>query len=113
MRLGVLLPMTEWNGEKNLLDLLLVAEQCHRATEQAVLEVPHQLYPAAHKVMNRHECGLFHGTGPADQLVTNIGEPRECFEVVSDALKKVFVRFAFLGRASHGYDVSPLSECDH
>ena len=95
-----------------MLDLLLVAGQCHRATKQAVLEVRHQLYPAAHKVVNRHECGLFHGTEPADQLVSDIGEPRQCFEVVSDALEKVFVRLAFLGRASRGYDVSPLSECD-
>ena len=112
VRLGVLLPMTEWDGEKNLLDLLLVAGQCHRATKQAVLEVRHQLYPAAHKVVNRHECGLFHGTEPADQLVSDIGEPRQCFEVVSDALKKVLVRLAFLGRASCRHDVAPLSECD-
>ena len=100
VRLGVLLPMTEWDGEKNLLNLLLVAGQCHRATKQAVLEVRHQLYPAAHKVMNRHECGLFHGTEPADQLVSDIGEPRQCFEVVSDALEKVLVHLAILGQAS-------------
>ena len=112
VRLGVLLPMTEWDGEKNLLNLLLVAGQCHRVTKQAVLEVRHQLYPAAHKVMNRHECRLLHGTEPADQLVSDIGEPRQCFEVVSDTLEEAFVRLAFLGRASCWHNVASLSECD-
>ena len=62
--------------------------------------------------MYLHECGLFHGMDPADQLVSNVEESRQCFEVVSEAFKKVLMYLAVLGLASCRYDIAPHSECD-
>ena len=104
--------MTKWYEEKNLLNLLLNAGQCHCATEQAVLEVHDQLYPVAHEVMHRHECRLLDSAKPANQLVSNVGEPHQCFKVVLDALEKVFVCLVVLSGTSCEYIIAPVSECN-
>lgn len=57
------------NGTKKKICLVffLVAGHSHCATEQAVIEVCHQLYPVVHKVMHHwHECRLLSSVEPMD-----------------------------------------------
>ena len=81
-------------------------------TKQVILEVRHQLYPAVHEVMHRHECRLLHSAKPANQLVSNDREPCQCFEIIPDALKKVPIHIVVLIGTSCQYNAAPLGECD-
>ena len=57
--------------------------------EQAILEVPHQLYSMAHEVMYRHECGLLDIIAAVDQLIPNVWEPDQQLEVILNTLEEV------------------------
>jgi hypothetical protein len=108
MRLRILLLMLPRHREEDLFDLLGLRGQLHRRTKEPFLEVPHELHSAPHVVMHRHESGLSSRTKPADQLVSDVRKPGECFEIVSLTLDEVFVRFARIVRASRGNDVQPF-----
>ena len=62
--------------------------------------------------MNWHECRFLDYMKPANQLVANVGEPHQCLKIASNALEKVLICLAVLGRTSCRYNVMPLSECD-
>ena len=112
MRFRILLLMLPRHREEDLLDLLGLRGQLHRRTKEPFLEVAHKLHSLPHVVMHRHECGLSSRAKPADQLVTDVREPGECFEIVSLALNEALVRLARIVRASRGHDVQPFGQAD-
>lgn len=85
-----------------MFDFFLVSRKSHRATEQAVLKVHHQLHPAVHKGMHRHECRLFDSAKPAGRQFWEIPQ------VISNALEEVVVCFSIHSRTSCQYNVVPL-----
>ena len=112
VRLRVLLLMLLRHRKKDLFDLLRLRGQLHRRTKETLLEVAHELHSSPHVIMHRHECGLSSRAKPADQLVADVREPGECFEIVSLALNEALVRLARVVRASRGHDVQPFGQAD-
>ena len=112
MRFRILLLMLPRHRKKDLFDLLRLRGQLHRRTKEPFLEVAHELHSSPHVIMHRHECGLSSRTKPADQLVADVREPGERFEIVSLALNEALVRLARVVRASRGHDVQPFGQAD-
>jgi hypothetical protein len=54
--------------------------------EVATLKVAEKLHLTPNELVHWHERGLLGHTKPANQLVADVGEPSDGFEVVPDAL---------------------------
>ncbi len=61
--------------EEDLFTLLLRRGYVHNSMEVVTLEVAEKLHSTPHELVHRHESGLLGLTKPANQLVTNLGEP--------------------------------------
>jgi hypothetical protein len=96
--------------EEDLLALLLCRGYVHRSTEVVTLEVAEKLHSMPHKLMHWHESGLLGHTKPANQLVTNVGEPGNGLKVVPDALVKVCPRTICIIWASFCDNAGPLCQ---
>jgi hypothetical protein len=57
--------------------------------EVATLRIAEEMYLMPHELVHRHEIGLLGRTKPADQLVTDIGEPGNSLKVVPDTFVEV------------------------
>ncbi len=79
--------------------LLLCRGHFHCLTEVATIKVAEKLHSMPQKLVHRHEGRLLGGRKPANQLVTNIGEPGTCLKVISMHSSK----FAFVGSDSVGH----------
>jgi hypothetical protein len=101
MRLGL--------RKEDLFALLLCHGQLHCSMEIATVEVAEELYLTPHELMHRHEGGILGSAKPADQLVTNIGEPGDCLKVIPDALAKVCLCMVCFSGALLGNDARPFS----
>ncbi len=75
--------------EEDLLTLLLRHGYLHCSMEVVALKVAEKLYLMMHEFVHWHESGLLGCTKPANQLVTNVGEPSNGLKVVPD----IFVIF--------------------
>jgi hypothetical protein len=75
--------------EEDLFTLLLRCGYVHHLTEVVALKVAEKLYLMPHELMHWHECRLLGRAKPANQLVTNVGEPGDSLKVVSDTFVKV------------------------
>jgi hypothetical protein len=96
--------------EEDLFTLLLHRGYVHRLTEVVTLKIAEKLHSKPHKLVHRHEGRLFCHTKPANQLVTNVGEPGNGLEVVPDALVKVCLHPICIIRASFCDDAGPLRQ---
>jgi hypothetical protein len=96
--------------KEDLFALLFHCGQLHHLTDVATIEVAEELYSTPHELMHRHEGGLLGGAKPADQLVTNIGEPSNCLKVIPDALVEVHLCMVCFGGALLGNGAHPFSE---
>ncbi len=68
--------------KEDLFILLLHHGYFHCLMEVATREIAEELYLAPHELMQWHEGELLGGMKPADQLVTNIGEPGYSLKVI-------------------------------
>jgi hypothetical protein len=82
-----------------LFTLLLRRGYVHCSTELVTLKVAEKLHSTPHELVHWHESGLFCRMKPANQLVTNVGEPGNGLKVVPDALVKVCLRTICIVRA--------------
>ena len=112
MRLRILLLMLSRHQEKDLLDPFLLGGQVHCCMQETLFEVAHELHSAAHVVMHGHECRLSSGTEPVDQLVANVREPRECFEIILLAFDEIVEHLALVVRTACRNDVQPFGQTD-
>jgi hypothetical protein len=76
--------------EEDLFTLLLCRGYVHHSTEVVALEVAEKLYSTMHELMHWHESRLLGHTMPANQLVTNVGEPGSGLKVVPHTLGEFF-----------------------
>ncbi len=96
--------------EEDLFTLLLHRGYVHRSTEVVTLEVAEKLHSMPHELVHRHESRLLCRTKPANQLVTNVGEPGDGLKVVPDALVKVCLHTTCIVRASFRDNAGPLCQ---
>jgi hypothetical protein len=96
--------------KEDLFALLLRCRHLYCLTDVAAIKVAGQLYSTPHELMGWHEGELLGGANPADQLVTNIGEPGDCLKVIPDALVEVGLCMICFSGALHGEDACPFSE---
>jgi hypothetical protein len=78
--------------KEDLFTLLVCSGYFHHLMEVTTLEVAEELYLTLHELMHWRESRFLGSTKPADQLVTNIGEPSDVLKVISDAFIKVCLR---------------------
>ncbi len=96
--------------KEDLFTLLLRRGCVHRLTEVVALEVAEKLYLTTHELMHWHESRLLGRTKPANQLVTNIGEPRNGFKVVPDTFVKFFLHRICIFWTSLCNDAGPFGQ---
>ena len=96
--------------EEDLFTLLLCCGYFHRSMEIATLKIAEELHLTLHKLVHWHESGLFGRMKPADELVTNIGEPGNGLEVVPDTFVKVCLYTICIVWASLCYDAGPFGQ---
>ncbi len=96
--------------EEYLFTLLTLQGYLHSLTEVANVKIADERYLMPHELMHRHEGGLLGSTKPADQLVANIWEPRDCLKVIPDAFVKVHLRTVCIGGALLGNDVGQFGQ---
>ncbi len=76
--------------KEDLFTLLLHSGYVHSSTEVVALKVAEELYLTTHELMHWHESGLLGPKNPANQLVSNVGEPGDSLKVVPDTIIEVF-----------------------
>jgi hypothetical protein len=87
---------------KKICSLFSCAMGTYHLLEVATIKVAEELYSTSHGFMHWHEGGFLGSTKPADQLVANIGEPRDCLRVIPDAFIKVRLCTVCVGGALLG-----------
>ncbi len=96
--------------KEDLFTLLLRRGYIHHSIEEVTLEVAEKLHSMPHELVHWHESRLLCRTKPANQLVTNIGEPCNGLKVVPDALVEVCLHTICIIRALFHNDTSPLCQ---
>ncbi len=96
--------------KEDLFTLLLRRGYVHCSTMVVTLEVAEKLHSMPHEFMHLHESGLFCRTKPANQLVTNVGEPGNDLKVVPDALVEVCLCPICIVQASFHDNAGPLHQ---
>jgi hypothetical protein len=79
-------------------------------TEVVTLKVAEKLHLTLHEFMHWHESGPLDRTKPANQLVTNVGEPGNGLKVVPDALIEVCLHTICIIWALFCDDANPLCQ---
>ncbi len=96
--------------EEDLFTLLLRHGYVHSSTEVVTLKVAEKLHSTPHEVVHWHESRLLCHTKPANQLVTNVGEPGDGLKVVPDALVKVCLHTICIFEGSFRDNAGPLCQ---
>ncbi len=96
--------------KEDLFTLLLCRGYVHCLTEVVTLEVAEKLHSTLHELVHQHESGLLGRAKPANQLVTDVGEPGDGLEVVPDALVEVGLCPICIVWASFCNDTGPLCQ---
>ncbi len=78
--------------------------------EVVTLKVAEKLHLMLHELMHWYESGLLDRTKPANQLVTNVGEPGDGLKVVPDALVEVCPRTICIVQALFCDNTGPLCQ---
>ncbi len=94
--------------KEDLFTLLLRHGYFHCSTEVVTLKVAEKLHLMPHGLVHWHESGLLGCMKPANQLVTNVGEPGDGLKVVPDALVKVCLCTSCILQALFCDDAAPL-----
>jgi hypothetical protein len=102
MRLGL--------RKEDLFTLLLHRGYLHHSMEVATIKIADELYSMPHELMHRHESRLLGSTKPADQLVTDIGEPDDGLKVILDAFVEVCLCTVCIVGALLCNDVHPFGQ---
>ncbi len=82
--------------------LLLRHGYLHHLTEVVTIKIADELYLMPHELVQWHEGRLLGSTKPADQLVTDMGEPSDCIKIIPDAFVEVCLCMVCIGGASLG-----------
>jgi hypothetical protein len=77
--------------KEDLFTLLLRRGYVYRSIEVVALKVAEKLYLTTHELKHQHESELLGRTKPANQLVTNVGEPNNGLKVVPDKFVEFFL----------------------
>jgi hypothetical protein len=96
--------------KEDLFTLLLHCGYVHCSMEVVTLEVAEKLHSTPHELVHWHESRLLGCTKPANQLVSNVGEPGDGLKVVPDALTEVCLCTICIIRASFCNDAGPLCQ---
>jgi hypothetical protein len=104
----VLVRLKLW--EEDLFTLLLHRGYVHCSTEVVTLEVAEELHSMPHELVHWHESRHLGCTKPANQLVSNVGEPGNGLKVVPFALVKVCLHTICIIWASFCNNAGPLGQ---
>ncbi len=96
--------------KEDFFTLLLCCVYLHCSTDVATIKIADELYLTPHELMHWHEGGLLGSTKPADQLVTNIGEPGNYLKVIPYAFIKVHLCMVCVSGASLGNDICQFGQ---
>jgi hypothetical protein len=102
--------MRLWLREEDLLLFHLRCGHFHHSTDVATVKVAEELYLTPHEIMHWHEGRLLGSAKPANQLVSNIGEPGDCLKVVTDAIIEVCLCMVCIGGALLGNKACPYGK---
>ena len=110
--LCIFLLMLRWHCKKNLFNFLLLCQELHHGPREPVFEVGKNLHLMAHVIMHWHEHRSSCHTKPVNQLVADIWEACNSFEIVLLVLEEVFKGLVvFVGTTFHD-DAFPLSQAN-